>query len=193
MRPCGSSGEKPNQFFETQIPNWLFWNADYASSDYSFIQHKTLLQSTGSILTNDTFADKLGSDHTWPGFHFNPWLHLLAAIKKEVGVFQMWNYMLDLVMLITYFCQNIKYLQLKCMSWGLQNQGKNRVWEWEFIHFQVNTPEELLEHCCQFPACYDPLYELCIDTCRLVQASNLDLFSPTRPNNLPKPWVLSFW
>jgi len=31
---------------------------------------------------------------------------------------------------------------------------------------QVNTPEELLEHCCQFPACYDPLYELCIDTCR---------------------------
>ena len=30
----------------------------------------------------------------------------------------------------------------------------------------VNTPEELLEHCCRFPACYDPLYELCIDTCR---------------------------
>jgi hypothetical protein len=32
----------------------------------------------------------------------------------------------------------------------------------------VNTPEQLLEFCCQFPACYDPLYELCIDTCRLV-------------------------
>ncbi|TRY72366.1 hypothetical protein TCAL_14886 [Tigriopus californicus] len=30
----------------------------------------------------------------------------------------------------------------------------------------VNTPEELLAYCCQFPACYDPLYELCIDTCR---------------------------
>merc|ERR1712218_6766 len=30
----------------------------------------------------------------------------------------------------------------------------------------VNTPQELLEHCCKFPACYDPLYELCIDTCR---------------------------
>eukprot|EP00095_Tigriopus_kingsejongensis_P005642 maker-scaffold420_size176246-snap-gene-0.29 protein:Tk05642 transcript:maker-scaffold420_size176246-snap-gene-0.29-mRNA-1 annotation:"aconitate hydratase" len=30
----------------------------------------------------------------------------------------------------------------------------------------VNTPEQLLEYCCQFPACYDPLYELCIDTCR---------------------------
>ena len=32
----------------------------------------------------------------------------------------------------------------------------------------VNTPEQLLKHCCQFPACYDPLYELCIDTCRQV-------------------------
>ena len=31
---------------------------------------------------------------------------------------------------------------------------------------QVNTPEELLDHCCKFPACYDPLYQLCIDTCR---------------------------
>ena len=30
----------------------------------------------------------------------------------------------------------------------------------------VNTPQELLDHCCKFPACYDPLYELCIDTCR---------------------------
>ena len=30
----------------------------------------------------------------------------------------------------------------------------------------VTTPEELLDMCCQFPACYDPLYELCIDTCR---------------------------
>ena len=32
----------------------------------------------------------------------------------------------------------------------------------------VNTPEQLLKYCCQFPACYDPLYELCIDTCRQV-------------------------
>jgi len=31
---------------------------------------------------------------------------------------------------------------------------------------KVTTPEELLDMCCQFPACYDPLYELCIDTCR---------------------------
>ena len=31
---------------------------------------------------------------------------------------------------------------------------------------QVTTPEDLLEMCCQYPACYDPLYELCIDTCR---------------------------
>ena len=30
----------------------------------------------------------------------------------------------------------------------------------------VTTPEDLLDMCCQFPACYDPLYELCIDTCR---------------------------
>ena len=30
----------------------------------------------------------------------------------------------------------------------------------------VTTPEDLLNMCCQFPACYDPLYELCIDTCR---------------------------
>lgn len=30
----------------------------------------------------------------------------------------------------------------------------------------VNTPKELLDHCCRFPACYDPLFELCIDTCR---------------------------
>ena len=30
----------------------------------------------------------------------------------------------------------------------------------------VTTPEDLLDLCCQFPACYDPLYELCIDTCR---------------------------
>ena len=30
----------------------------------------------------------------------------------------------------------------------------------------VSTPEQLLGYCCQFPACYDPLYELCIDTCR---------------------------
>jgi len=31
---------------------------------------------------------------------------------------------------------------------------------------EVTTPQELLEMCCQFPACYDPLYQLCIDTCR---------------------------
>jgi len=30
----------------------------------------------------------------------------------------------------------------------------------------VTTPKELLDMCCQFPACYDPLYQLCIDTCR---------------------------
>ena len=30
----------------------------------------------------------------------------------------------------------------------------------------VSTPEDLLTMCCQYPACYDPLYELCIDTCR---------------------------
>ena len=30
----------------------------------------------------------------------------------------------------------------------------------------VNTPEQLLDYCCTYPACYDPLYELCIDTCR---------------------------
>ena len=30
---------------------------------------------------------------------------------------KMWNYMHNLVMLITHFCQNLKYLQLKCMSW----------------------------------------------------------------------------
>ena len=30
----------------------------------------------------------------------------------------------------------------------------------------VNTPRELLDYCCRFPACYDPLFELCIDTCR---------------------------
>ena len=30
---------------------------------------------------------------------------------------KMWNYMLNLVMLITHFCQNLKYLHLKCMSW----------------------------------------------------------------------------
>jgi len=30
----------------------------------------------------------------------------------------------------------------------------------------VTTPEELLDMCCQYPACYDPLYDLCIDTCR---------------------------
>lgn len=30
----------------------------------------------------------------------------------------------------------------------------------------VTTPADLLDMCCQFPACYDPLYELCIDTCR---------------------------
>ena len=30
----------------------------------------------------------------------------------------------------------------------------------------MTTPEDLLTMCCQFPACYDPLYELCIDTCR---------------------------
>ena len=29
---------------------------------------------------------------------------------------KMWNYMLNLVMLITHFCQNLKYLHLKCMS-----------------------------------------------------------------------------
>ena len=31
---------------------------------------------------------------------------------------------------------------------------------------EVTSPQQLLEMCCQFPACYDPLYELCIDTCR---------------------------
>ena len=31
---------------------------------------------------------------------------------------------------------------------------------------KVSTPEDLLTMCCQYPACYDPLYELCIDTCR---------------------------
>lgn len=30
----------------------------------------------------------------------------------------------------------------------------------------VNTPQELLDYCCRFPACYDPLFDLCIDTCR---------------------------
>jgi hypothetical protein len=30
----------------------------------------------------------------------------------------------------------------------------------------LTTPEELLDLCCQYPACYDPLYTLCIDTCR---------------------------
>ena len=56
MRSCCSSGEKPNQFFETQIPNWLFYNAVYASSDYSFIQHKTLLMQDSIIsLSNINF------------------------------------------------------------------------------------------------------------------------------------------
>jgi len=31
---------------------------------------------------------------------------------------------------------------------------------------EVTTPQQLLDMCCQFPACYDPLYQLCIDTCR---------------------------
>ncbi len=31
---------------------------------------------------------------------------------------------------------------------------------------EVTTPEQLLDLCCQYPACYDPLYTLCIDTCR---------------------------
>ena len=35
----------------------------------------------------------------------------------------------------------------------------------------VTTPEELLDLCCQYPACYDPLYELCIDTCRFINHS----------------------
>jgi len=40
----------------------------------------------------------------------------------------------------------------------------------EFGGDSVTTPEELLDLCCQYPACYDPLYTLCIDTCRKCEA-----------------------
>ena len=44
----------------------------------------------------------------------------------------------------------------------------------------MNTPEELLEYCCGFPACYDPLYELCVDTCRKCETSYPVTSYPTR-------------
>ena len=34
----------------------------------------------------------------------------------------------------------------------------------------MTTPQQLLDHCCRFPACYDPLYQLCLDTCRKCEA-----------------------
>ena len=40
---------------------------------------------------------------------------------------KMWNYMLNLVMLITHFYQNLKYLHFKCMSWCLIGKLKEMV------------------------------------------------------------------
>ena len=38
-------------------------------------------------------------------------------------------------------------------------------------HESSCDPFLALRFCCQFPACYDPLYELCIDTCRKCETS----------------------